>query len=76
MGDDKWELLWHLFAIVTEFVESAHDAAAKVQSARLTAQGYADAARDLHAAARVIASLAEAAEIIAENSATSPDSPP
>ena len=76
MDDDHRELLQQLFVVATEFVESAHDAAAKVQSARLTAQGYADAARELHAAARVIASLAEAAAIIAENSATSPDSPP
>ena len=76
MDDDHRELLRRLFVVTTEFVESAHDAAAKGQSARLTANDYGDAARKLHAAARDIAALAEAAAIIAGRSATSPDSAP
>ena len=76
MDDDKRELLQGLFVVATEFVESAHDAATKGQSARLTANDYADAARKLHAVARDVAVLAEAATVIAEHSATSPDSSP
>ncbi len=76
MDDDKSELVRRLFAVATEFVESAHDAAAKGQSARLTANDHADAARALQAVARDIAALAEAAAIIAEHCATSPDSTP
>ncbi len=73
MDDDERELLRHLFVAATEFVESAHDAATKGQSARHSAEDYADAARRLHAAARDIAALAEAAAIIATRSA--PETP-
>ncbi len=76
MDDDHQELLRRLFVVATEFVESAHDAATKGQSGRLTAQDYADAARRLQAAAHNIAALAEAATVIAEHSATSPDPVP
>ncbi len=76
MDEDKKELLRRLFVVATELVESAHDAAAKGQSGRLTANDYADAARALQAAARDIAALAEAAATIAEHSAVSPDSAP
>ncbi len=69
MDDDKRELLRHLFAVATEFVESAHDAAARGQSGHLDAQDYASQARQLQAAARNIAALAEAAAVIAEKSA-------
>ncbi len=76
MDDDKRALLRRLFAVATEIAESAHDAAIKGQSARLTAQDYADAARRLQATARNVAVLAEAATVIAEHSATSPDPAP
>ena len=76
MDSDKSELLRRLFVVATEFVESAHDAAATGQSARLSAQDYTDAARELSAAAHDIAALAEAAAIIAAHSATSPDPAP
>ena len=76
MDDDHREILQRLFVVATEFVESAHDAATKGQSARLTAQGYAETAGRLQAAAHDIAALAEAAAIIAERSATSPSPTP
>ncbi len=76
MDDDHRELLQQLFVVATEFVESAHDAATKGQSARLSANDYGDAARKLSAVERDIAALAEAAAIIAEHSATPPDSSP
>ena len=76
MDDDKSELLRRLFVVATEFVESAHDAATKGQSGRQSTKDYADAACQLQAADRNIAALAEAAAIIAEHSATSPDPAP
>ena len=76
MDDDHREILQRLFVVATEFVESAHDAATKGQSGRQSAKDYADVARKLRATARDIAALAEAAVIIAEHSATSPDPTP
>ena len=76
MDDDHRALLQRLFVVATEIVESAHDAAAKGQSARLTANDFADAARALKAAACDIAALAEAAAVIATHSAKSPDPAP
>ena len=69
MDNDNRELLQHLFAVVTGFAESAHDAAVRGQSGRLTAQEYIDMAGQLRTAACNITALADAAAIIAENSA-------
>ena len=76
MDDDHRELLRRLFAVATEVVESAHDAATKGQSAHLTANDYADASRALQAAARDISALAEAATVIATRSAEMADPTP
>ena len=76
MDDDKSELLRRLFVVATEFVDSAHDAAAKGQSARITANDYSDAARALQAVARDIAALAEAAAVIATRSPEMADPTP
>ena len=76
MDDDDRELLRHLFAVATEFAESAHDIAANGQSGHLDAQNYADLARQLQTAARNITTLAEAAAIIATRSAGTADPPP
>ena len=69
MDNDDRELLRHLFAVATGIAESAHDAAAKGQSGHPAAQDYADLAHRLHTAARNIPALAEAAAIIATQSA-------
>jgi hypothetical protein len=58
-----------LFAVATEFAESAHGAAARGQSGHLADQDYADIAGELRAAAHNITALAEAACVIAERSA-------
>ena len=76
MDDDERELLRRLFVVATEFVESAHDASTEGQSGRQSAADYADAARKLHAAARDIAALAEAATVIATHSAGMADPTP
>jgi hypothetical protein len=62
--------------VATEIVESAHDAAANGQSGHLVAQDYADLADQLHMAARNIATLAEAAAIIAARSVGTTDPTP
>ena len=76
MDDDDGELLRHLFAVATEFAESAHDIAANGQSGHLVAQDYADLAHRLQTAARNITTLAEAAAIIATRSAGTADPAP
>ena len=76
MDDDKSELVRRLFVVATEFVESAHYASTEGQSGRQSALEYADAARKLHAAARDIAALAEAATVIATHSAGVADHTP
>ena len=65
MDDERRELLRRLFAVLTELIEAAHEAAVAGQSGALTADGYAKAARRLRAAARDAAALADAAIIIA-----------
>ena len=64
MDDDHRELLRRLFAAATEMVETAHDAAIAGQSGEISADDYAEAARRLHATARDVAVLAEAAMIV------------
>ncbi len=65
MGDDHRELVRRLFAAATEMTEIAHEAATAGQSEVPTAGDYAEAARQLEAAARGIAALAEAEAVIA-----------
>ncbi len=65
MDDDRRELLRRLFAATTEMIEAAHDAAIAGQSGALAAEGYAEAARQLRAAAGDIAALADAATVLA-----------
>ena len=65
MDDDHRELVRHLFAVATELIETAHDAAVAGQSGKIAADDYTAAAHRLQAAARDIAALAEAAMIVA-----------
>ena len=65
MDDNQQELVRRLFAAATELIEAAHEAAVVGQSAEITAEDYAVAARGLQATARDIATLAEAAMIVA-----------
>ena len=76
MDDDDRELLRHLFAVATEFAESAHDTAAKGQSGHLAAENYADLVRELHMTAGKITALADAAAIIATRSVGKADPTP
>ncbi len=80
MDEDHRELLRRLFAAATELTETAHEAAIAGQSEALTAEAYAEAARRLRGAARDIATLAEAAAVIAGpsngDSSGSPDQMP
>ena len=71
MDNDHRELLRHLFAAATELIETAHDAAVAGQSGEIAAGDYAEAARGLQATARNVATLAEAAMIVA-NMGTNP----
>ncbi len=59
------ELLRSLFAEATARIESAHESAVLGQSAELTADDYASAARRLRATAQDIIALADAALLIA-----------
>jgi len=68
MDDEDRELARQLFTVATEIAESAHGAAANGQSGHLAAQDYADLAHQLHMATHNIATLAEAAAIIAKRS--------
>ena len=68
MDDDYRELVRRLFAAATEMIETAHDAAVAGQSGEIAAGDYTEAARRLQGAARDIATLAEAALIIARTS--------
>ncbi len=65
MDDDHRELLRRLFVAATALIETAHDAAVAGQSGEIAAEDYAEAARRLHATARDVAVLAEAAMIVA-----------
>ncbi len=65
MDDDHRELVRRLFAAATELIEAAHDATVAGQSGETSAEDYAEAARRLHASARDVAVLADAAMIIA-----------
>ncbi len=76
MDDDRRELLRRLFAAATELTETAHDAATAGQSGALKADGYAEAAGRLRAAAGDIAALADAAMVLAcPGPENGPDSP-
>ncbi len=65
MEDDHRELVRRLFVAMAEMTETAHEAGIAGQSEALTVRAYAEAARQLEAAARGIAALAEAAAVIA-----------
>ncbi len=65
MDDDHRELVRRLFAAATALIETAHDAAVAGQSSAIAAGDYAEAAHRLQGAARDIATLAEAAAVIA-----------
>ena len=65
MGDDRTETLTRLFAEITRLIEDAHETAAAGQSARLARSKLADHALRLEQAARDIADLAKAAQIVA-----------
>ncbi len=65
MDDDHRELVRRLFAAATELIETAHDATVAGQSSEIVAEDYAETARRLHATARDVAILAEAAMIVA-----------
>ncbi len=65
MDDEHRELVRRLFAAATALIETAHDAAVAGQSSAIAAAGYAAVAHRLQGAARDIATLAEAAAVIA-----------
>ncbi len=65
MDDDHRELVRRLFAAATALIEIAHDATVAGQSGAIAAGDYAEAAHRLLGPARDIASLAEAATVIA-----------
>ena len=66
MEDDDRELLRRLFVAATELIETAHEVAIAGQSSTLAAPDYAATARRLQAVARGLATLAEAAIVIAD----------
>jgi hypothetical protein len=66
MDDDHRELERRLFAAATALIGTAHEAAISRQSEALTAGDFAATARRLQGAARDIATLAEAAKVIAD----------
>ncbi len=66
MDDDHRELVRRLFAAATELIETTHNAAVAGQSSEIAAEDYAETARRLHATARDMAILAEAAMIVAD----------
>ncbi len=65
MDDDHREQANHLFATATAMLEDAIDAAVAGQSRRLDPAQLSDRGRELQAAARGIAIIAEAAVIVA-----------
>lgn len=65
MDEAGQELLRLLFAEATILIEAAHESAVVGQSAVLSADDYASAARRLRAAAQELAALADAALVIA-----------
>jgi hypothetical protein len=74
MDEARRELLQLLFAEATARIESAHGSAITGQSAALTADDYAGAARRLRTAARDIIALADAALLIASDRLDDPGS--
>ncbi len=67
MDDDYRELAHRLFAATTAMLEDAIEAAVAGQSAKLGPRQLVDRARQLHAAARDITVIAEAAMIVANS---------
>ncbi len=72
MDDDNKELVRRLMAKATAMLEDTVETAVAGQSKRLSAPGYARAARRLQAAAQDIAIIAEAATIVANSSVERP----
>ena len=64
METEQKELLRLLFVEATARIETAHESAIMGQSAELTTDGYASAARRLRVAVTNIAALADAALVI------------
>ncbi len=79
MEDDDREFLRRLFVAATELIENAHEVAVAGQSSTLAAPDCAATARRLQALARDLATLAEAAIVIADpvedGARTGPGSP-
>ncbi len=67
MDDDYRELAHRLFAAATAMLENAIEAVVAGQSAKLGPRQHADRAHRLHAAARDITVIAEAAMIVANS---------
>ena len=65
MDDDHRELVRGLFAAATELIETAHEASVAGQSTEIAAEDYIAAAHRVTAKARDVATLAEAAMIVA-----------
>ncbi len=72
MNDDDKELVRRLMAKATAMLEDAVETTVTGQSDRLSAPGYARAARRLQAAAQDIAIITEAATIVANLSVERP----
>ena len=67
MDDEYRELARRLFAATTAMLDDAIEAAVSGQSAKLGPRQLVDRARQLHAAARDITVIAEAAMIVANS---------
>ncbi len=72
MDDDHRELVRRLFAVATELIETAHDAAVAGQPEQISAENYAEAASRLLATVRDVAVLAESVMIVANSSVERP----
>ncbi len=72
MDDDDKELVRRLMAKATAMLEDTVETTVAGQSDRLSAPGYARAARRLQAAARDIATIAEAAAVVTNLSVERP----
>ncbi len=65
MHDTRLELLRHMFSIVTEMLETAHEEATRAQASGLTAAEHLDGAETVRLIAQNVLCLSDAISIIA-----------
>ena len=63
MHDDRLELLHHMFSIVTEMLETAHEEATRAQARGLTAAEHLDSAKTVRLIAQNVLGLSDAISI-------------